>query len=301
MADLGALTTTYQPTGTGCQSIHIGSSTGLTWIQQGTISNCLPSNFCAQDGYYYSPGVCPQGYTYACNVGVGIGSSTITAATCCPRSFACRSGRTSDDPNACISTMISDTSYIVDILTYETGSPTSISTTSRFYGAGNSVYAKGLIVWRAATDAEWSGSSTLRESISSTMISRTTMISITPTSTATSIESILGTTTVVPDGYNTDANNDKAQSSHPGLSSGAKIGVGLGVPLGVLFFMSAIVATYIFGRSRGRQLAQSSVLDCCHGNSADSQGQVYHELAEERKVSEMSARREPAELMELRQ
>lgn len=85
MTNLGPLTTTFTPSGAKCQSTFAGANNDNGWIQYGNPTSttaCVPTSFEPFEGYYYSPGVCPSGYTYACSAGVGSGS---TQATCCPR------------------------------------------------------------------------------------------------------------------------------------------------------------------------------------------------------------------------
>jgi len=51
------------------------------------VSACYPrsvSNFQFAGDYYWSPGVCPQGYTTACTFTVSGLASTATASLCCP-------------------------------------------------------------------------------------------------------------------------------------------------------------------------------------------------------------------------
>jgi hypothetical protein len=83
VTNLGPLTATYSPSGANCNSIfqtNPGNALLYGTTDASTLS-CFPTNFNPYDGYYYSPGICPSGYDYACRAGVGGGG---TAATCCP-------------------------------------------------------------------------------------------------------------------------------------------------------------------------------------------------------------------------
>jgi len=51
---------------------------GLPWS-----TNCLPTNWAASS--YFSPGICPGGYTIACSSFNIVETVTETVATCCPR------------------------------------------------------------------------------------------------------------------------------------------------------------------------------------------------------------------------
>ncbi|KAI4860522.1 hypothetical protein F4820DRAFT_107046 [Hypoxylon rubiginosum] len=295
MASLGSLTTVFTPSGTGCQSTHIGIG-GATWIQQGTVSDCFPSNFRPQNGYYYSPGICPQSMTYACRVGVGLGSSIITAATCCPSGFTCRVGIETGDPNACGSTMTSDSSYIVDVLTYSTGSPTKVGTTSAFYRAGNPVFAKGLVVWRAATDAEWPASATAFATLSTTS-TPTSSPTLTGPITPAVTESVPAATSTGSLGNSTTSASITVQTASSTSSTEARIGLVVGISLGVLVFIGAVVAAYLFGKRKKHGLRDKPALSV--GTSEERQDLTIpnYELEEQRRTVELSSRREPAELM----
>lgn len=87
MPNLGALVTTYRPSGASCASFLQVDNPTNGWIQYGEAgsktTSCLPTNFNPQEGLYYSPGICPLGYTYACAAEVERGGAT--EATCCPR------------------------------------------------------------------------------------------------------------------------------------------------------------------------------------------------------------------------
>ncbi|KAI1097623.1 hypothetical protein F4804DRAFT_351374 [Jackrogersella minutella] len=287
MANLGPLTTTFTPSGTDCQSIHLATSSTNEgyWLQQGTISNCFPSSFLAQNGYYYSPGICPQSFTYACSVGVGLGSSIVTAATCCPSGFNCRS-RADTDPNACDSVMTSDSSYIVDIFSYVSRSPTSVGTGSTFAPSGHVVFAKGLVVWRAETDAEWAVSTT--STASTSLINNISSITETTTTDSTRSSTIPSVT------FSSDISTGTASSD---LSTGTKVGIGVGISLGALLFLGAVVAAYLLGRrNRYRNNNKQLLIDNNSTMKQDDSPPTY-ELEEQRRTAEMTGQREPVELM----
>ncbi|KAI1464900.1 uncharacterized protein F4812DRAFT_144237 [Daldinia caldariorum] len=280
MTNLGPLTTAYQPQGTGCHSIHVGSTTDGVWLQYGTTSGCLPSNFRRYDGYYYSPGVCPEGYTYACTAGVALGTSSATVATCCPSGYTCSRAGPSD-PNACRSTMLSPTAFIVDVLSYSGDFITSIGTSSTFCDSGREVFAKGLAVWRASNDAEWPVPTTVNLHITTSAenTSRTT-------------PSIAATTSETAEAPNTTT---ELTGKSDNLSNGAKIVIAVGVLFGVLLFVGAILAAYRIGKKKGK-LPRSLGSD----NERRYEFETREErFKQERSVVEMNSVREPVELMSL--
>ncbi|KAI1377988.1 hypothetical protein F4677DRAFT_32095 [Hypoxylon crocopeplum] len=301
MANLGPLTTTFVPSGTGCQSIHLGTNAGVYWLQYGTGDECVPSDYSALEGYYYSPGICPQGYTYACRAGVGPTSSSITAATCCPSEYACQT-RVQTDPNACKSIMASDSSYVVDVFSEIDTWSSNLGTTTTFYQSGAPVYARGFVVLRDANDVEWFTSTAM-----STITTTSTPIAATSASTPGASVNTAGA--VTPAASNMDSSGSSmvsAQTDSPSsttvyttssLSTGAKLGLGLGVPFGILVVVGAVAVAYLLGRRKGHSAHESP------GPSAIiSQGEAIprkpkYELHGQSKILEMSSLREPVELM----
>lgn len=89
MAYLGPLTTTFTPAdeSTCLTSFFYGTNSRGSWLQLGTTdtSSCLPTRFDRTASFYYSPGICPSGYNYACTLASSSNNSPMTIATCCPR------------------------------------------------------------------------------------------------------------------------------------------------------------------------------------------------------------------------
>lgn len=89
MTNLGALTTPYAG-GSACSSY--AGFTQSDWgdqslfLVQGPVptKDCFPSNYNPAPDAYYSPGVCPVGFTVACSSINAIGTVSETIQTCCP-------------------------------------------------------------------------------------------------------------------------------------------------------------------------------------------------------------------------
>jgi len=67
-----------------------GESPGTySWFKLGPPTawnpSCYPSGFAVEEGQYYSPGICPAGYTQACAQVFTTDDVTETVATYCPR------------------------------------------------------------------------------------------------------------------------------------------------------------------------------------------------------------------------
>ncbi|KAI8953090.1 hypothetical protein F4801DRAFT_576812 [Xylaria longipes] len=194
LTNLGPLTTTYTAiVGIPCLFMDLATDPEGFWLERANkFEDCFPPNFTPLNGYCYSPGICQDGYTYACATAVG-GSGT-TATTCCTRYVGqgqragiegsrqddfqymgegqwlhFRSTLSGDDNNACQSILRSDSSYIGDVIAYPDGLSTVIGTTTTLISAGEIVYAIGVPVRRAAHDAEWSIPSTNIETTATQM------------------------------------------------------------------------------------------------------------------------------------
>ncbi|KAH6838458.1 hypothetical protein B0I37DRAFT_449538 [Chaetomium sp. MPI-CAGE-AT-0009] len=90
MSSLGALTTAFTAPAACASStgIHIvGCGDKCVYWAEGPLNagECYPPGFDPSAGaYYYSPGVCPSGYTPACTLRRTAGQVTETIQTCCP-------------------------------------------------------------------------------------------------------------------------------------------------------------------------------------------------------------------------
>ncbi|KAI0111071.1 hypothetical protein GGR51DRAFT_508777 [Nemania sp. FL0031] len=309
MPNLGPLTTAYTAISSiACQSIHLATDTDGFWLErENELIGCFPSNFTLVDGYYYSPGICQEGYTYACTAAVG-GLGT-TAATCCPSGFSCQATRLENDNAACQSVLRSATSYIGDIIAYPNGVSTKIGTTTTLIGAGELVYAAGVLVRRAATDAEWLISSTnvgvtttKMETIATgteTMpgISKSTQF----TANMSTFQGQISSSHLSPSGPGGHGSNTEVptggSASHIGLSTGSIAAIAVGTVLGALLFLAVIAAIYFKRKRRERASAPLQMsLEVANTEGKLGQQESIPELEEQRGVHEMDARREPAEL-----
>lgn len=104
MSNAGPLTTTFTAPSSSCATatalyqIWLGADndddnqgTGSSYYyEQGPLASktdCFPSGYdAAAPSQYYSPGICPHGYTAACfsSEVLAPGTATETAYTCCP-------------------------------------------------------------------------------------------------------------------------------------------------------------------------------------------------------------------------
>jgi hypothetical protein len=92
---VAALTTTFTPA-PSClsQFYQLDNADGMKcgdkicqYFQLGPLepSSCFPSGWESSSTAYFSPGICPSGYTQACSSVINIGTVSETRATCCPK------------------------------------------------------------------------------------------------------------------------------------------------------------------------------------------------------------------------
>ncbi|TRX93563.1 hypothetical protein FHL15_005535 [Xylaria flabelliformis] len=298
MANLGPLTTTYTAISSiSCGSIHLATDTEGFWLEQANrFEDCFPPNFTALNGYYYSPGVCQDGYTYACNTTTGRFGTTV--ATCCPSGFTCRSTRSDNDNDACQSILRSDSPYIGNVITYHGGRSKDIGTTSTLIEAGEIVYAIGVPVRRAATDAEWSITSTNLDITATQMRTPTISTESTPESSG----SVRPTTKTITLGTQDPGSPSSGTATQTSLGTAAKVAIGVGTVLGVLIFL---LGTAVIYHKRKRKwctpTSPSSLREPADTERKPSGPILGHELEEQRGVYEMNADREPSELTAVRE
>ncbi|KAK9422917.1 putative Mid2 domain-containing protein [Seiridium unicorne] len=240
---IGALTTTYTPSGSICGSIHYDTNpTPPGWYALGAIAedstSCMPTGFTRAAQYYYSPGICPSSYTPACWSVETTESVLTTKATCCPTGYVCKQNRGSNI-YGCTSAVTEDTTFT--LLSVSFGTITAESTTS--YGAISGtittavsasdtyINAYGVIVARQSTDPPFTSAATT--TTSNTGASNTNSIA--------SETSAASSTTAA-------SSSSSTSSSSAGLSTGAKAGIGVGVALAAIAML--VLVFIIFRRKR---------------------------------------------------
>ncbi|OJJ50256.1 hypothetical protein ASPZODRAFT_128884 [Penicilliopsis zonata CBS 506.65] len=245
------LTTTFTPPTSCIQDIYratrgcpgTGTNTcQYTWLQLGPTRStnvCLPSGWASgSTAGYFSPGICPSGYTTACSSVVTIDSLSETRATCCPSGYTCQiqTDQVWYSTNLCTS-VPSPFSTDIFLYTYRADDGSSCTSATGSISGTGGVNAYGVSIRWQATD---SGHST-GDNIQAT--------TTTATSTSTT-SSILGTT----------ASSSAAPSSTPAnspptvttrLSTEAKAGIGVGAAVASLLIF-ALVALLIRAKRRNR-------------------------------------------------
>ncbi|KAH6887097.1 hypothetical protein B0T10DRAFT_563318 [Thelonectria olida] len=93
---VGALTTTFTPAESCLSSLSntYAEPGDMGAMYGGPLSTdgCFPDRYAYARTNYYSPGICPDGYTTACSSTIaakGEGGAVETVVTCCPRNFDC--------------------------------------------------------------------------------------------------------------------------------------------------------------------------------------------------------------------
>jgi hypothetical protein len=82
---VGSLTTTFTPPASCLKSFSTTTwNFGYYAAGPTTTQGCMPDNFQFSSTNFYSPGICPVGYTTACQHSNVIGTVSETVVTCCP-------------------------------------------------------------------------------------------------------------------------------------------------------------------------------------------------------------------------
>jgi hypothetical protein len=101
---LGALTTTYHPPASCTVSLghtYVLDDPQPTIVGPVSTDGCFPDNYGDSRDNYYSPGICPAGYTSACSSFNSGGGTTETVVTCCPTYVPFATPRRNTRPQTC--------------------------------------------------------------------------------------------------------------------------------------------------------------------------------------------------------
>ncbi|KAF4629351.1 hypothetical protein G7Y89_g8796 [Cudoniella acicularis] len=233
-SSLGPLTTTFTPP-PSCSSsfahVYISTDPGGTGAFGGpvTTDGCLPSNYQDPYIYYYSPGICPSGYTTACSSWTALGPVTEMVVTCCPGfgySYFC------------------------------VGPPASVTWVATYRGCGSAFSTMSTAAtWisdRSTFTFTWGygdlNAFGVQIRFQSSDVAALTSTSASPSLTA---QSFLPTPTSTPSTSTSTPLN--SSTSGGGLSPGVSAGIGVGVALAVLILAGAIYMIFALGRRSGQR------------------------------------------------
>ncbi|KAK3320990.1 hypothetical protein B0T19DRAFT_254911 [Cercophora scortea] len=254
MTLLGALTTTFQAPSScataAAQIYQIWTSSQYNYVQGPLFpsqSDCFPSGYDASPSSYYSPGVCPRGYTSACTrTAATQDTDTETAVVCCPGgsiSYTCVGSNTL----ASLGCMTSweGAKGILTVTVISDGSSVRSATVTETEGVlaayGIQVRFRETDMGPPVTKADFVPSQTQPSTFSTATLTAAT----TPTNTAqpTAIA------TIVPPAATTDS---QAQTKSDGVSTGAAIGIGVGSAIAALLATCSI-GTFFYLRWRRKR------------------------------------------------
>ncbi|KAK3683682.1 hypothetical protein B0T22DRAFT_256677 [Podospora appendiculata] len=254
MTLLGALTTTFQAP-SSCstaapQIYQIWTNSQSNYVQGPLFpsqSDCFPSGYDASPGSYYSPGVCPRGYTSACTrTAATEDTGTETAVVCCPGgpvSYTCI-GSDTLAPLGC-TTSWKDAKAVIGVTVISDGSSVRSTTVTETEGGfaayGIQVRFRETDAGPPVTKADFLPSQTQSSTFSTATLTATT----TPTNTAQSTT----IATIVPPAASTDS---QAQTKSDGVSTGAAIGIGVGSAIAALLATCSI-GTFFYLRWRRKR------------------------------------------------
>ncbi|CRG83611.1 hypothetical protein PISL3812_00965 [Talaromyces islandicus] len=187
------LTTTFTPAPSCLSDLHLldFTASGFGQCSAGTstfncrylhlgprpTTACEPPGWKPQTGVFFSPGVCPSGYSEACSNVITAGTVTETRATCCPSQYTCNAPTETGWPwyglNGCTYVISTTSTY-----TYITSKPTGLATSTSVDQFGVNAYAiriryqsSDLITATSTSEPTQSPSSTSNTSPSSSLSS----------------------------------------------------------------------------------------------------------------------------------
>ncbi|RYP29462.1 hypothetical protein DL767_006731 [Monosporascus sp. MG133] len=220
MSRIGALTTTFTPpaacaTSTGLYLVGCGED--CSYHAKGPLetTTCYPSAYDPHiSSGYYSPGICPSGYTEACSRAESVGTVTEWAYTCCPsvesNFYSCLATAWLewDLTLGCQISMSSGTFTLFDITATELNG--QMSAQSSTVGNDFRINAHAIEIRRQATDASLTAATTSRPSDTS------------PANTSSAASS-----------FDSNGRNSSSINGNNGTESGSDTGFPPGVAAGI--------------------------------------------------------------------
>ncbi|KAH7398739.1 hypothetical protein DE146DRAFT_500885 [Phaeosphaeria sp. MPI-PUGE-AT-0046c] len=246
---IAALTTAFAPPSSCIASDNVWKvyttcpgNNACYFLLQGppNTAGCLPPGYKFESTSYYSPAVCPSGYTPACSATNTINKATETAYTCCPtaRKFECLSSKWLEawpfqSSLGCVSNFKDTGSMPVTI-----SDRFSTSVGMEEYDDRGGINAFAVQVRFQATDFA------------------TTSSGLMPTNSATPASA--------PTGGPTSTSTPPNEPASSGLSTGAKAGIGAGVGVAILALF-AVLGLMLFRRKKQREAGQCGSVEPYNG------------------------------------
>ncbi|KAI0181706.1 hypothetical protein GGR52DRAFT_567923 [Hypoxylon sp. FL1284] len=248
---LGPLTTSFTP------PPDCVASSALYWVNTADTfywlhgrpfqTSCFPENYSPFQNQYYAPGICPAGYTRACESESTSGAlATVTRATCCPQGNYVCAGTSSSYSYPWGPTLGCMSVYRVDTETSFTtvdgtlhGGETAGEPKSLF--APGTILAYGVVIQNGAATSTGQDSGSAQDTVQ-------TGGSKLPSSTGSSA-------TDTPAAAETQSNSDGGGSG--GLSRGAAAGIGIATAFGILAIGGAVL--WLFWSRRRKQKQPEAV------------------------------------------
>jgi hypothetical protein len=251
---LGSLTTTFTPPASCFSLTALVDSTGVPFqIYTGGFAdallatppfpgtNCFPSAYPATGGDnwgpYFSPGVCPSGYSVA--------SSTVDGSE--TRGVCCVSGLTANDFLNCQSS-VTGSLTASEFVTVKPGGPFPVETGEK---VGSS-----LLLIGSAIEIRWRDGGNPPPTIPPQTASSSTSSSSRSASEHSNPDqghTFTATGSTISVGIGPETGNPSPHAS--GVSTGVKIGVGVGVAVAILLALGIVGAFYL--RRRSQRLAEA--------------------------------------------
>ncbi|KUI58398.1 hypothetical protein VP1G_05636 [Cytospora mali] len=250
MSNAGPLTTTFTApsscaTVTGLYQIWPASSS--YYYEQGpllTRTDCYPSSYDASPSQYYSPGLCPSGYTAACS-STDVVSTTVTetAYTCCPTAADYTCADPANTLASSQSSFLGCTSLFAQALVLANVTAISDGNTDLLRmmtaSAGEGLGANSIAVRFRSGDFD------------STLVAEGSVASITASPTLASSSGTLAIP--VPTSTSSSSDGSASKGRHVGVSTTQAIGIGIG-SAAVALIAAGLAVFFIWLRRRKQKI-----------------------------------------------
>ncbi|KAI1410041.1 hypothetical protein F5Y13DRAFT_168865 [Hypoxylon sp. FL1857] len=240
---LGPLTTSFTPPAdcTASSALYwVNTASTFYWLHgQPGQSSCFPDNYSPYQNQYYSPGICPAGYTRACESASSGGDNVATTrATCCPEgNYVCAATSSSysypwGPTLGCMSVyrVNTETRFTTINGTMKGGETAGAPRSLR---APGTIMAYGVVIRNIATST---GNGVIASSSISVSVSNSGMASETASSMPT-----------------TEAPQSNSSGGNGGLSSGAAAGIGIATSFGIMAIGGALLWIFWMRRRKRKQ------------------------------------------------
>ncbi|KAI4866523.1 hypothetical protein F4820DRAFT_244971 [Hypoxylon rubiginosum] len=250
---LGPLTTSFTPPADCVASsalYWVNTASTFYWLHgQPLQTSCFPDNYSPYQNQYYSPGICPSGYTKACeSLSTSGALATVTRATCCPQgNYVCASTSSSysypwGPTLGCMSVYRVDTETAFTTIDGTPRGGETAGTPMSIFAPGT-IMAYGIVIRNSETATATTAAETTTQptsgSASDTLQTATSALASETASSSTGVAAA--------------GETQAGSSGSGGLSTGAAAGIGIATAVGIMSIGGAALWTFWTRRRKRKQ------------------------------------------------